>query len=272
MAVFKRSNRGLSTFFVVATVATSFMGVSTVIADDISLHTNAGDIATTGFSGIIKPDATEKLPSYDPAVDETFINPAGISAKIITLREPKKVWQGQELTLEIPNSETNLEKKITASQVGQVFGVAFDNAKYPNLYLTATSSYGLNIVQSDICEKDLRDKDGKTLCAFVNSEDVDTRPERMQKGGNYARWMKGQWGIGGGAGTVWRVSGKTGKVSVFANITFEGKSNAGASLGNITFDKNHQQIFVSDLDTGMIHRLSLKGKNLETYDHGVTGR
>jgi hypothetical protein len=44
-------------------------------------------------------------------------------------------------------------------------------------------------------------------------------------------------------------------------------------LGNIAYDKWNKQIFVSDLETGMIHRFSAAdGKDLGFYDHGTQGR
>ncbi|HUT10530.1 MAG TPA: hypothetical protein VMY42_08540, partial [Thermoguttaceae bacterium] len=44
-------------------------------------------------------------------------------------------------------------------------------------------------------------------------------------------------------------------------------------LGNIAFDRWNQQFFVSDLETGMIHRLRASdGADLGHYDHGVDGR
>lgn len=42
---------------------------------------------------------------------------------------------------------------------------------------------------------------------------------------------------------------------IFATITLNNRENPGASLGNMAFDGAHQQIFVSDLESGMIHRV-----------------
>src|SRR5581483_9528537 len=43
--------------------------------------------------------------------------------------------------------------------------------------------------------------------------------------------------------------------------------------GNIAFDRWNKQFFVSDLETGMIHRLRASdGTDLGHYDHGTTGR
>jgi hypothetical protein len=73
--------------------------------------------------------------------------------------------------------------------------------------------------------------------------------------------MPGQFGLdkGGTPGSVWKIDGVTGVVSLFANITHDGKDNAGPGLGDIAYDSATQQFFVSDLETGLIHRLGLDG-------------
>jgi hypothetical protein len=76
-----------------------------------------------------------------------------------------------------------------------------------------------------------------------------------------------------GPGTVWKLDGANDlSPSVFADITLDGRENTGAALGNIAYDKWHQQLYVSDLETGMIHRLSLDGEDLGHFDHGTQGR
>ena len=48
---------------------------------------------------------------------------------------------------------------------------------------------------------------------------------------------------------------------------------AALRLGNIAYDRWNQQLFVSDMETGMIHRIrSSDGADLGFYDHGVQGR
>ena len=86
--------------------------------------------------------------------------------------------------------------------------------------------------------------------------------------------MDGQWGAGGGPGTVYRLSAFNGYVpEVFANITLDGRPNSGAALGNIAYDKWNRQFYVSDLETGMVHRLRLSdGFDAGQYDHGADGR
>ena len=59
----------------------------------------------------------------------------------------------------------------------------------------------------------------------------------------------------------------------FANVTLNGRPNTGAALGNIAYDRWNKQLFVSDLETGMIHRIRPSdGADLGFYDHGVQGR
>src|SRR5262249_13569519 len=126
----------------------------------------------------------------------------------------------------------------TAKQVGQVFGVVLDDATPPNIYISATSAFGLHLRQG-------------------------TR-----------QWMPGMWGKGGGPGTIYKLEAANDYAPrVFANVTLNKRQNSGPALGNMAFDRANQQIFVSDLETGMIHRISLAdGSDLGSYDHGVQGR
>ena len=90
-----------------------------------------------------------------------------------------------------------------------------------------------------------------------------------------ASFMEGQWGSAdpaGGPGSVWKIDGRTGEVSLFANIALDGFANTGAGLGNIVFYSRRGMFYVSDRDTGMIHRLDRNGNDLGTFDHGVAGR
>lgn len=42
--------------------------------------------------------------------------------------------------------------------------------------------------------------------------------------------------------------------------------DAGNGIGNIAYDKKHKQIFATNLENGMIYRISMSGVILETYD------
>jgi uncharacterized repeat protein (TIGR01451 family) len=202
---------------------------------------NLGDLVVTGFSGTIAP-APGKLPAGKSAIDLTFIDPDGASARVVDVSRPGQVWDDHVL---------NAPKKfdVYARDTGQVFGVALDDAAQPNIYLASSSAYGLYLAK--------RGRDGL--------------PERVKKGGPGAGWMKGQFGLDlqGGPGTIYKVDGKTGAVTLFANVTLNGVPNPAPGLGNLAYDAAHKQLFVSDLYTGMIHRFDLDGKELGTFDHGV---
>ena len=178
------------------------------------------------------------------AIDFTFINPDRPSVRVIDVSRPGYVWDGRLFAA---------PKKfdVFAKDVGQVFGVALDDASPPNIYVAATSVFGLNLVS--------RGRDGS--------------PERRKKGGPGAGWMKGQFGLDlqGGPGGIYRIDGRTGVPTLFANVTLDGVPNPGPGLGNLAYDSAHKQLFVSDLYTGMIHRFDLDGRDLGRYDHGVTG-
>jgi uncharacterized repeat protein (TIGR01451 family) len=162
----------------------------------------------------------------------TVIDLAGTVGTAIDLRAPGFPPDGR-LWPDVPRPFS-----VTAGDVGQVFGVALDDANPPNIYLTATSAFGLH----------------------RNADNSD--------------WMPGMWGPGGGPGTVYRLSAANDyRAERLADITLDGRANSGAALGNIAFDPWHHQLFVSDLETGMIHRIALAdGADLGRYDHGVTGR
>ena len=205
-----------------------------------------GDAVVTGFSGTLVPDPAG-LPPGSEALDETLIDVEGISARILSIAAPGYVWDGRAW------AGQNL-REFLARDLGQVFGVALDDAESPNIYLAATSAYGLPIVAPDA--------------------DGDGRPERLREGAAGAQFMEGLFGPGpdGGPGSIWKVDGVTGAVSLFATVMLDGAANPGPGLGNIAYDAVHSQLFVSDRSTGMIHRFGLDGDEMEIYDHGVTGR
>jgi hypothetical protein len=207
---------------------------------------NVGDAIVTGFSGVVAPDPAEPLPANKRPADFTFINPDGPSARVIDLNRPGYVWDGR--LWQAPK-----KFDVLARDVGQVFGVAIDDQNPPNFYLAATSAFGLNIVIPG------RGREGA---------------QRGSKGRRGAVWMEGQFGLErqGGPGSIWRVDGRSGQVSLLANVMLEGAENPGPGLGNLAYDSVHKQLFVSDLHTGMIHRIGLDGRDLGFYDHGAQGR
>ena len=121
----------------------------------------------------------------------------------------------------------------------------------PNIYVAATSAYGLNIA--------VPDQTGQQ--------------KRVRRGAPGAQWMAGQFGppgFGGGPGSIWKIDGTTGAVSLFANV--QNATLGAASLGGLAFDPRTSQIFAVDRGTGIIHRFGLDGVQRGTYDHGIEGR
>jgi hypothetical protein len=209
-----------------------------------------GSMAVTGFSGTIIPNIEEGLPPGVQPVDETLIDLEGKTLRIFDVTNLGGPASGQVVNTPLPF-------EVPARQIGQVFGITYDDGVRtdtseiaPNVYVAATSLHGLQIVTPD--------------------EDADGRPERQRRGTDGAVFMDGQFGLdlGGGPGSIYKIDGLSGQVTKFANI----ETNSGPGLGNLKFDKAHRQFFVSDLDTGLIHRISADGALIDTFDHGVAGR
>ena len=189
-------------------------------AQEVEPLLQPGEAYATRFSGITAEDG------------KIVILPEGVVGSIVDIRNPGTAPKGQHWVNEPQRMP------VTAAEVGQVFGVALDDQAPPNVFLTATSAFGLH-----------RSAD--------NSD-----------------WLSGMWGPDGGPGTVYKLDKDNNYTpEVFANITLEDRENSGAALGNIAYDKWNKQLYVSDLETGMIHRLSADdGKDLGHFDHGVEGR
>lgn len=136
----------------------------------------------------------------------------------------------------------------TARDIGQVYASAIDpDVVAPDIYLAATSIYGLYATRDGV---------------------------PVQRGEPKAQWADGLFGTrnGGSPGTIWKISGSTRELTRFADITHAGNSNPGPGLGQLAFDRRTRQLFVSDLSTGLIHRIALSGRQLDSFDHGQLGR
>lgn len=202
-----------------------------------------GDAVVTGFSGALPP--VQIAPGVDP-IGLTFIDAAGASLRVIDLDPMRGPPQGQLVAAPKPFA-------FTAAQLGQVFAVALDNAVPANIYAAASSAYGLHIARPG--------SDGNLVHA------------RGAAPGNV--FMPGMWGAaapGGGPGSIWKIDGLTGAVTLFANVTLGGVANSGPALGGLAFDAHGNALYVADRETGMIHRFNAAGQETARYDHGVTGR
>jgi hypothetical protein len=233
--------RALSIIAAVAALLSPFTLAAPATAQRAPAATSSGmalgDAAVTGFSGVVP----RRPPAGGNPEDYFFIDRDGNSLVVFDLQNMKGPEDGR--LVDAPR-----KLAVQAKQIGQVFGVTLDDrTPTPNIYATATSLYGLNIVNAQ----------GK----------------RVKKGGPGVQWMPGQFGtdLGGGPGSIWKIDG-TGKVSLLANVVYQGKPNDGPGLGNIAFDPVSKHLFVSDLETGMVHRFDLNGRQIGTYDHGAAHR
>ena len=209
-----------------------------------------GDIAVTGFSGTML--AAEKLPPGVDPIDRTLIDPNGPALRILDASNLGGAPTGNLV-------DAPLRLDVPASQIGQVFGLAFDNGTAdapPNLYVAATSAFGLNIVGA--------------------GQAADGKPVRLKAGAPDAVFMEGQFGSLGSnsPSAIYKIDGKTGAPNYFADTAFAGQSNAGPGVGGLAFDAASRNLYASDLDTGLIHRFALdyNAADLSQYDHGVAGR
>ncbi|MBZ9855598.1 hypothetical protein LB566_17465 [Mesorhizobium sp. CA13] len=250
----RRVAKATSAFLVLALTAGLWLGGPARAQETRIIY--PGSMAVTGFSGTVIPDFdssdSEKgglPPGVDP-VDETFIDTARATLRVFDVSRLGGPASGQ-LVYTPPPFE------VTSGQIGQVFGLTYDDGMrdgvqsgIPNLYAGATSLHGIRIVTPDA--------------------DDDGRPERQRRGMAGAAFMEGQFGTenGGGPGTIWKIDGITGQVAKFADID----TNSGPGIGNLSFDPIHRQVFASDLDTGLIHRIDAGGALVDTFDHGVAGR
>ncbi|WP_319531718.1 peptidoglycan-binding domain-containing protein [uncultured Cohaesibacter sp.] len=226
------------------TISVSTQGTVSRV-DDPGSVLHGPTLITSGFSGIAAYGISGETESDQVA--HLFIDLDGASATFVSINDFGAGFDGREI-------KRTPYRKLLAKDIGQVFGMALDDAERPNLYLAASSAYGLPIVG--------RDRNG------------DRVPDKLYTGRSDAQFMDGLFGSvnDNGPGSIWKVDGATGRISRFASIKLDNVANSGPALGNIAFDGKSRQLFVSDRDTGMIFRLDLDGHVLESYDHGTIAR
>src|SRR5436190_14995787 len=135
-----------------------------------------GEAFATRFSGATT--GRDGAPSIDAQ---------GTVGSILDLRAPRQPAQGQHWINEPQRAP------VTAAQIGQVFGVAFDDASPPNIYVTATAAFGLHRTPDN------------------------------------AQWMPGMFGTGG-AGAIYRLDAANGyQPRLVASIALAGRPNSGAA-------------------------------------------
>lgn len=202
-----------------------------------------GNAVVTGFSGVVLP--AQLASGVNPA-GWTFIDLNGPSLRVVDLQRMSGAPNAQ--LVDAPKPFT-----IPAALIGQVFAVALDNSVPPNIYAAATSAYGLPIVRP-------------------NNEGRLTHSRIGLPGTSF---MPGLWGgaaPGGGPGSIWKIDGVSGVVSLFADVTLNGVPNSGPALGGLAFDPDSNSLFVADRETGLIHRFNMDGREIGRFDHGLQAR
>ena len=177
-----------------------------------------GNAAVTGFSGASPP--IQIAVGVDPG-EKTFIDLNGPSLRVVDLQH-----MGGPPTAQFVGAPKPFT--FSAAAVGQVFGVALDDDAPPNIYVAASSAYGLPIVVPG----------------------PDGQPQHTKVGAPNAAYMRGLWGPQGGPGSIWKIDGTTGKVSLFADVMLDGRSNSGPALGGLAYDAASKSLFAADRETG----------------------
>ena len=156
-------------------------------------------------------------------------------------------------------SDTFSDNRWNIDTIGNVYGIAIDKDR--NIYVTASANWSPG---------------------YVGTGD---------SGNNNVPVKYGERGGGetnASAGVVYKLDATTGKPTVFArlpqkrvtitNQVCQGngrdvlRQNVGAGLGNIAYDKFHDQYFVSNFSDGKIYRLDHQGNILQTFnDRGFAG-
>ena len=188
-----------------------------------------GNAAVTGFSGASPP--IQIAAGADPG-ENTLIDLNGPSLRVVDLQH-----MGGSPTAQFVGAPKPFT--FSAAAVGQVFGVALDDDAPPNIYVAASSAYGLPIVVPG----------------------PDGQPQHTKVGAPNAAYMRGLWGPQGGPGSIWKIDGTTGKVSLFANVMLDDRANSGAALGGLAFDADSKSLFVADRETGYrLRRRAFEGE------------
>jgi hypothetical protein len=192
-----------------------------------------GDAVVTNFSGVKSaPEPQSGAPAL-PSID-----PQGPSAFLLRLAGAPFVNAN--------TARPQVVSSVQAAQVGQVFAVAI-SAQEPVAYLGATSKFGLRLIK----------RDPQTGA-----------PVQITRGEPGAEWMEGQWGAGGGPGSIWRYDLANGTASLFTTLP----ENGGPSLGGVAADPVTGDVYASSLESGLIYRIGRNGQIAETFDHGTQGR
>lgn len=130
--------------------------------------------------------------------------------QVLDTRNPNCLAPGRDTRWEPPWSYNKMPNPTgdpadvwSSANLGEVFGIDFDDDPRPNIYVTSTTSYGAS----------------------------QSLP---------------------GSGKVFRLNGTTGKICLYAVLPNAGQPG----LGNIAYDREFRQFFVTNFEDGKIYRLA----------------
>ena len=157
---------------------------------------------------------------------------------------------------------------VSADEIGQVFGLALRARRLrmdgketltADIFIAASASYGVALAEPDPEHPD------RLRPALAGGADVVFAP------GQWGR-LAAAAGRGYGPGAIYLLDGATGTARHFAEVRPLGRPNGGAGLGNLAWDPRHRLLFVSDRESGLVLALDGRGREVDRFDHGVTGR
>jgi hypothetical protein len=190
-----------------------------------------GMLAVTGFSGY----------AADGRIDAT--RPV---LALVDVRSPDPVSRGRNWCAPMFHNQNAPAKEVwSAANLGQVYGVTFDNHTPSDIFVTTSTAYGTDDVALIHQEPKL---------PFTS----DPFPD--------------------GAETVYRIDGQTGRICPMVRL-----SDVGTGLGTVTYDAASDSLVFSDFNTGLLYRYPTAGfdpatcayrtpPQVRTFDHGVTAR
>ena len=226
-------------------------------------------LSTAAFARPVwAPDANETLLKAGIAVHSFGVSPdadAGDDHAVLRLYNVHErgylnyditAWDAQRPTNDF--NQTYTYSDWTVEKIGNIYGIAIDRQK--NIYVTASANWS---------------------------------PGYTGGGQSATNQVQVRYGdIGGGAddlnasGTIYRIDAKSGQAKVFAvlpqtamNITHKVCGNnvevsrtTGPGLGNVVYDKFHNQFFVSNFSDGKIYRIEHNGTvSSHSFNTGLGG-
>lgn len=197
-------------------------------------------VSSVAVAGML--DGQAYATCFPGVTNNSFLEVTNASAGLVDIRNPGNAAPLSPVNWPAPMPPTG---KLTAEQVGLVFGVAIDADGL--VYVANSAAFGLNIVNA--------------------------QGSRILTGQAGAVWMPGQFGSGSvsptapqGEPAIYQFDPSSGVLSRFGTI-----SNDGPGFGNIAFNTySGTDFYVSDLSDGKIYHLDATGAvvNSSGFDHG----